>query len=335
MLPLVINTKTKVLDGGLPTPQIKRVQTTSPHPSSLHLISNAKSGSSSDGASLRDLASRLCSERGVEFHYYEISEGAQFDEQVEKAIAAAKNDFGVIAAAGGDGTIRGVAQKVRGQGTPLAVIPCGTYNYFARTHLIPENAEQALQLALTGTARPVRLGEVNGEVFLINASLGIYSKVIREREERTDRFGRNRMVASISTVLTFLEKHRMLNIDLITDSTVRRIRTPMVFIGNNALQLRNLSLDVARCMKEDLLAVVAMKELTSWGLAKLIFYGVVRALQSAEGLESFCVNSVDIHTHRSTQTVVLDGEIFKMKSPLKVKALPEILNLILPSQVTP
>jgi diacylglycerol kinase family enzyme len=300
----------------------------------IHLISNTKSGRGYGGTTLTELATRLCEELGGELHSYEISDSQDFEKQTDKAITQALKDGGIVVAAGGDGTIRGVAQKIHRQSHRLklafAVIPCGTFNYFARTHKIPEDHEAALRLALTGQPRPVRLGEVNGEVFLINASLGIYAKAIQEREKRTSRFGRRRIVASISTVITFLEKHNLMNIDLVADGKIQRLNTAMIFIGNNALQLRDLSLDVARCMKMDLLAVVTLKPLRFWGLMKLVLHGITGAMDSEENLRSNCVESLDIHTHRSLQTIALDGELFHMKSPLKVRALPRALNLILP-----
>ena len=298
-------------------------------PRKLHLISNAKSGRGA-GGSLAEIASKLCQELGADFYNYQTHQPGELETQTARAISAAKSDGGIVAAAGGDGTIRFVAQKVQAEDLTFAVIPCGTFNYFARTHRIPEDPAEALRLALTGTSRPVRLGQINGEIFLINASLGLYAKAIREREQRTSRWGRNRIVVILSTILSLLDGHWNLEIDMITNQVLKRINTPMVFIGNNALQLRNLSMDVASCMKQDLLAMVTMKPLTKWEMLKMIFYGLAGKLENAEALDSFCVSSLAIHTKKKHHTVALDGELFKMTSPLKVEALPKTLNLILP-----
>lgn len=295
----------------------------------LHLIANPKSGKGL-GAALPDLARRLCQERGVKFVLHEISEPGSLDEKGETALKQATKDGGIVVAAGGDGTIRSVAAKLRGQDVRFGVIPIGTFNFFARNHRIPEDPEAALQIALDGRSKAVRLGEINGHIFLINASLGLYAKAIRDREHRTSRWGRNRIIVIISTIISLIEGHRSLKVDLVSDTVAKSIATPMIFIGNNALQLRNLSLDVAHCMKKDLLAVVTMKPLTTWGTLKLIFMGMARSLEKQEGLDSFCVETLTIKTRKKTQVVALDGEMFKMNSPLVVTAQPEILNLIVP-----
>ena len=183
---------------------------------------------------------------------------------------------------------------------------------------------------LTGSPRPVRLGQVNGEVFLINASLGLYVKAIKERESNTSVFGRNRLVAVISTVRTMLSEHLALKVDLVTKGEIVTLKTPMIFIGNNALQLRNLALDVARCMKADLLAVVILKRVSKLETLRILFRGIFKTLENEKRMESFCVDELTIHTRKAYHTVALDGELFHMQAPLRVIAMPEILNLVLP-----
>lgn len=292
-----------------------------------HLIANSKSGKGK-GQSLAEEAQTICTELGYELILYDTSEN--FDDQIKAAAQRAEQDGGVVIAAGGDGTIRAVAQEAAGKNVRFAAVPIGTFNFFARTHKIPEDHLQALRLALTAETRPVRLGEVNGHIFLVNASLGLYAKAIREREKRTSRFGRNRLVVIISTILSLLDLHRLLKVELVVDGQVKQLRTPMIFIGNNALQLRDLSMSVARCMKLDLLAMVMMKPLTKMEVLRIIWRGLTKTLEDDQKLETFCTEEVTIYTRHASHEIALDGEIFRVTSPLKVRALPKILNLALP-----
>src|SRR5262245_58597943 len=83
---------------------------------------------------------------------------------------AAQNRPGILVAAGGDGTLNAVAAEARAQGLPLAVIPLGTFNYFARDLGIPVDPAVAARLLIEGTLRKVPVGQVNGQLFLNNAS---------------------------------------------------------------------------------------------------------------------------------------------------------------------
>lgn len=294
-----------------------------------HLIANSRSGKGK-GATLADEAQKICDELHIELIRYDISSKENFEKQSRLAVENAKKDNGVVIAAGGDGTIRGVAQAAHGTGVKFAAVPCGTFNFFARTHRIPEDSLEAFRLAVTGNPRRVRLGEINGLVFLINASLGLYAKAIRERESRTRKFGRNRIVVIFSTIISLLSSQNPLKVDLVMGSELKSLKTPMIFIGNNSLQLRNLAMNVSRCMKLDLLAVVLMRSVTKFEALRILLRGIFKTIENDEKLDSFCVDSLTIYTHRPRHEIALDGEIFSVNSPLKVRALPEVLNLVLP-----
>lgn len=214
----------------------------------------------------------------------------------------------------------------------FAVVPCGTFNFFARTHQVPEDHEEALKLAVTGKAQPVRLGEINGRTFLINASLGLYAKAIEEREENTKRFGRKRLVVIASMLATLLKKHRLLHVILKTSGVDKLIKTPMVFIGNNALQLRSLALPVSKGLKQDMLAVITLKPVRGWEMIRVIFRGIMKTLKNEERLDQLSTDSLVIETKCKIQTVMLDGELFEMTSPFQIQSVPGALQMIVPAK---
>ena len=295
-----------------------------------HFIINAKSGVGK-GTTLTQEFKNICEELNYELVEYAIHCPEELEQQSQIAVERALNTCDVVIAAGGDGTIRSVAQAAYGKNVRFAVVPCGTFNFFARAHNIPEDHLTAFRLALTGLPRPVRLGLVNGQVFLINASLGLYAKAIKDRERNTNRFGRHQLVVIISTILSFFSKHRLLKVDLLTDNKLETVYTPMIFIGNNALQLRNLALKVAHCMKANRLAVVMMKPITKSEITRIILRGIFKTLEDEENIDTFCVDSLTIYTGKPTNLVALDGEIMRMNSPLHINALPGSLNMVLPT----
>jgi predicted polyphosphate/ATP-dependent NAD kinase len=76
----------------------------------------------------------------------------------------AARDGAILVAAGGDGTLNTVAHAAVEHGCVFGVLPQGTFNYFGRTHGIPEDladAERALlrMLGLLVRGALGRLGE--------------------------------------------------------------------------------------------------------------------------------------------------------------------------------
>ena len=299
-----------------------------------HLIANSRSGVGR-GSTLAQEFKLICEELNYELVEYLIENPHELEHQSRTAVEQSLDNNDVVIAAGGDGTIRSVAQAAYGKNVRFAVIPCGTFNYFARTHNIPEDHLAAFRIALTGKPRPVRLGLVNGQVFLINASLGLYAQAIKDRERSTNRFGRHRLVVIISTIFSLLSKHRLLKVDLLSKNKLSTAYTPMIFIGNNALQLRNLELTVAQCMEDNLLAVAMMKPITKSEAFRIILKGIFKTLEDDKNIDFSCVDSITIYTRKPSHLIALDGEIMRMSSPLQINALPESLNLILPNEVLP
>jgi diacylglycerol kinase family enzyme len=297
--------------------------------SRAHLIANKNSGKGK-GSTLADDAKAICEELGYELVNYPINRAEDFESQSRKAVDAAEKDGGVVIAAGGDGTIRGVAQAAANRNVRFAAVPCGTFNFFARAHNIPEDQLEAFRLALTGKARPVQLGQVNGHIFLINASFGLYAKAIRERELATGRFGRNRLVVIISTIVTLLSRHLLLRVELATPRDGKSLYTPMVFIGNNTLQLRGLALRVSDCMKLGMLAVVLLRPVTKIETLRIILRGIFKTLDDEKKLDSFCTDQMTIATRKAWMWLALDGEMVQTPTPLKIKALAGALNLVSP-----
>ena len=64
----------------------------------------------------------------------------------------------LLVVVGGDGTLNEVVNGVAGLDAELAVLPAGTGMDFGRTHGIPTGFDEAVRVALEGTARPVDLG---------------------------------------------------------------------------------------------------------------------------------------------------------------------------------
>lgn len=90
----------------------------------------------------------------------------------------------VVLVAGGDGTIRTVAQELAGSGIPMSILPKGTGNLLARNLRIPRgDLDAAVQIACAGPDRRIDLGWIdldrtgNGEAvvtlaFLVMAGMG-------------------------------------------------------------------------------------------------------------------------------------------------------------------
>jgi YegS/Rv2252/BmrU family lipid kinase len=134
------------------------------------LVTNAASGRGTDGDRVAALL-RAAGAR-VSVHAFD-PEGAE-DAVADAAAAAAAEGPDRLAVAGGDGSIGPVAVHAAAADLPLAVIPTGTANDFARALELPLDLEEACTLAATETReRPIDLLRAGDRPFLNAASAGL------------------------------------------------------------------------------------------------------------------------------------------------------------------
>ncbi len=105
------------------------------------------------------------------------------------AAGAVHEGHDLVMVLGGDGTLNEALNGVAGTETPLAILPGGGTNVFARTHGIPEDpveATAALLERLREDAEPKRinLGRINGRYFGFIAGVGFDAAVVRAVERR-------------------------------------------------------------------------------------------------------------------------------------------------------
>jgi diacylglycerol kinase (ATP) len=94
---------------------------------------------------------------------------------------AARAGAALVLVAGGDGTVRAAAQGLAHTGVPLGILPHGTGNLLARNLGIPQDEDDALDVALAGADRTIDLGRLeDGTAFAVMAGTGFDARMMRE-----------------------------------------------------------------------------------------------------------------------------------------------------------
>jgi len=85
-----------------------------------------------------------------------------------------------LVVAGGDGSVAPAAERAGGLGIPLAVLPTGTANDFARATGLPQDLDEACAVAVRGdAARALDLGRKDGRPFVNACSAGLAVEAAR------------------------------------------------------------------------------------------------------------------------------------------------------------
>jgi len=277
-------------------------------------------------------------EAGRQFQLTVIEQPDTIDQIAAQLAQQAAAAGGVLVAAGGDGTINAVARQAIAHGCAFGVLPQGTFNYFGRTHGIPEDLSEAAHALLAARLHPVQVGMVNDRVFLVNASIGLYPKLLEEREIDKKQFGRSRLVAALSAIKTILTPHRRLRLVLQIDGKLRRLRTATFFVGNNRLQMEQVGIPpLSDAVEDGRLAAVAPRTKGKLGMLWLMLHGALGRLgrlDQADQLATFSFTQMQVKVRtlarRRKVKVATDGEVTYMSNPLEFRVLEGQLLLLKP-----
>lgn len=296
----------------------------------LHIVINAASGNHDAEQTITTIGGIL-TEAGRSHQFLRVEDPARIAKVAAEAVRHAKQDQGVVVAVGGDGTLNAVAQAVIGSGCTYAVLPQGTFNYFGRVNGISQEIEVATRALLRGQVERVQVGRVNGRLFLVNASLGLYPQVLEDRETAKKQMGRSRWVALFAGLRTLVTHRRQLQLDIESGGQRRSVRTPTLFVGNNQLQLERVGIEEESALEEGLLAGVMVRPTGSWAMLGLALRGALGHLGDADNVETFAFRRLTVTPRGQRRSkVAIDGEIVWMPSPLVFDVSPDPLPLLLP-----
>ncbi len=302
----------------------------SPHRPFLFVL-NRTSGSD-DASTVAASIARVMRRSGRPFELFEARHPRELGELARRAVSQAQERQGVVVVAGGDGTINAVTQEVLPSGLPFGVLPQGTFNFFGRAHGLPEgDVETGVRSLLDAREKPVQVGLVNGRVFLVNASLGLYPQLLEQREQAKQRLGRHRWVALVSGLRSLLGSYPRLQMLLERDGRPRALRSTTLVVGNNRLQLEQLGLSEASAVEHGQLVGIAMPPVSRGRMLLAALRGLSGHLPDVEQIEDFAFSTMEVSLRRQRRVkLALDGEITRMELPLRFEVAPQHLRLLVP-----
>ena len=252
--------------------------------------------------------------------------------QIPEAIKAVARSGRVIVA-GGDGTAAGAAQILAGSDTELGLLPLGTLNHLARDIGIPVDLGEAAEVAANGQPVAIDVGEVNGQVFVNNASIGLYPLMVRKREGLRRAKGWPKWLSTLPAAFAVLERlpHHRLRLDW--GRGERAIVTPLLFVGNNVYSLDRGEVGKRNTLTDGKLSLYAVARRRR---AALIWFAMRALVGRAERSLDFetlgeC-ETLTVSSSSGSIEIALDGELRRMDSPLEFRIRAGALTVITPGE---
>jgi diacylglycerol kinase (ATP) len=160
---------------------------------------------------------------------------------LQMAQEAVRDNFDLIIAVGGDGTINEIINGIDGSDIGLGMIPCGSANDLAKYYRIPGNIDKAIEIIAAGNNHIADVIKVNTRYFLTTGGIGLGCHVLKAVEGMRRKYFRSkfirRLIASWIYVLGLLDvffSHRQLNhpVTLGLDNSSYSTQAVSVAVGN-------------------------------------------------------------------------------------------------------
>ena len=294
-------------------------------PPPIEVIINAASGSVEEEETERYVA-ELFKENGVEVNISIAKNSIEIGKLAEKA---AKGNAEIIVAGGGDGSVSAVAAEVVRTKKKLGILPLGTLNNFSKDLRIPQDLAEAVRVIAEGNTKQIDVGEVNGRIFVNNSSIGLYPRIVKRREKR-QRLGWGKWRSALWAALKILKLSPFFAVRLDTAAGRRIIRTPFVFVGNNAYEMDFFNIGRRETLDDGKLSVYFLHRSGRKGLLLLVVRTIFGRLRQTKDFEEISTEEIMIETRKTRVLAAFDGEIEKLETPLRYKILPKVLSVIVP-----
>lgn len=238
----------------------------------------------------------------------------------------------IVIAAGGDGTVSGVAAALLGTDCCLGIIPTGTANGFATALGIPEDIGGAYEVIKAGHRQRVDTASCNGQVMLLVACIGFEANLLTrmERDEKS-RLGK---LAIATNSLKQLSDVQQFETCLETPDESWSQPAVAVTIANSATVGMVLAQGPAEIKPDDSdLSITVVNSDHQWGMltsaADLLLSALRQQPAQAATIKACKAQTVTVETE-PPQKIFIDGEPAG-QTPLTVECHPKSLRVLTPA----
>jgi diacylglycerol kinase family enzyme len=176
----------------------------------------------------------------------------------------------------------------------------------------------------------VDLGEVNGEIFINNSSIGIYPYLIIERDRRRARDGLAKWMAMVPAFLRMLRHFPRRRLRISAEDFARPYRTPCLFVGNNEYGMELFTFGRRQRLDAGRLWFYVVKPRTPLAFFWMVWRMSFGRINQARDLDRFDLVEAEVSARAVQISVALDGEVSFMHTPLHYRSRAQALRVIVP-----
>ncbi len=236
-----------------------------------------------------------------------------------------KNDYEIIVAAGGDGTVHEVVNGMMNGKAVLAVVPIGSGNDFTKMLNMPKEIPESVKVIARNQRLRIDIGKVGEEYFPNGLGIGFDAWVVQESQKIKKLRG---FLIYLYSVLKTTFKYRNQRITLHANGKTEERDIFLIAVGNGKAMGGGFFLTPEAQIADGELDVCIIHALTK----REVFLNLPKAINGAHGempqVEMFRTRELFIETPTGIAAHA-DGELLGMNlKEIRVSLLPRALEVI-------
>jgi YegS/Rv2252/BmrU family lipid kinase len=228
-----------------------------------------------------------------------------------------------IIVAGGDGTIKMVAEAIEKENVILGILPAGSSNGLATDLDLPETLEENLSIAFLNDYFEIDVIEINNEKSMHLSDLGLNAELIKNYEKSLIR---GKWGYALQILTTIVEIEEPFTATITANNKTIKCVARMIVIANAKKYGSGIIINPNGEMNDGKFELVILKNLDLIVLGKIITGNMPI---NSEDIEIISTDKATITTNFPI-SFQMDGEYCGVKTHLDIKILPKMIKVAIP-----
>jgi diacylglycerol kinase (ATP) len=237
---------------------------------------------------------------------------------------AAANNFDIVVAVGGDGSVNEIAKGLIGSATAMAIIPTGSGNGLARHLNIPLDLKKAMNVINKGNETRIDSIQINEETFVNVAGVGFDAHIGWEFAK----FGKRGLSSYVKVILRELPKYKPQNFELIIDGKSIKTTAYLISFANGSQWGNNAHIAPLADITDGMVDVAILKNVSLLNGISIGYKLLNKTLHQSRYLE--IIKTKELIVKQPGTIAHIDGEPIEVGNEIKIKVNPLSLKVIIP-----
>jgi YegS/Rv2252/BmrU family lipid kinase len=228
-----------------------------------------------------------------------------------------------IIVAGGDGTIKMVAEAMENHDVIIGILPAGSANGLAVDLNLPSTIEENLEIAFNNDFMEIDMISINGKKSIHLSDLGVNAEMIKNYENSSIR---GKLGYAIQTFTTLIDLDDPFTATICGDFETIECTARMIVVANSQKYGTGVSINPNGVMDDGKFELVILKNLDLLVLGKIISGNMPL---DSEDVEIISTDKAVVTTNVPV-SFQIDGEYCGTEKKLIIKILPKQMKVAIP-----